>query len=461
MAKMERYVVQLDDELWFPDPHHGLEDGWFAIGGDLSPNRLILAYQHGIFPWYSFRDSEEPLWFCPMSRFVIFPSQIHVSHSMRTLMNKGIYHCSFNKDFDGVIRNCGRVNGRYETEGAWLSEDIIRAYTRLHKMGWVSSVEVWEGDQLVGGLYGGTYKKTFIGESMFSLKPNTSKIALIFLARYMEKNHLTMIDCQIESPHLKSMGGVHIDYEEYMRLLNEGIDYTIENVPIPMRPGAREVLDYCKKSGYLMAIATSTHKKQAYRCLENAGIFDYFDHIITGDQVSKGKPDPDVSMIGQERKAPDPKKLRPGDSVFVKSMNLKGTVMTVPDSRGFLQVRMGILNSKVNVNDLELIDEVTIQAPNLSRTGSGKVRMSKSAAVSMELNLLGKTVDEAVSELDKYLDDAYMAHLPSVRIVHGKGTGALRKGVHDYLRRQKKVASFRLGEFGEGDAGVTIVKFKD
>ena len=178
-------------------------------------------------------------------------------------------------------------------------------------------------------------------------------------------------------------------------------------------------------------------------------------------KIGKGKPDPDVSMIGQERKAPDPKKLRPGDSVFVKSMNLKGTVMTVPDSRGFLQVRMGILNSKVNVNDLELIDEVTIQTPNLSRTGSGKVRMSKSAAVSMELNLLGKTVDEAVSELDKYLDDAYMAHLPSVRIVHGKGTGALRKGVHDYLRRQKKVASFRLGEFGEGDAGVTIVKFKD
>ena len=142
-------------------------------------------------------------------------------------------------------------------------------------------------------------------------------------------------------------------------------------------------------------------------------------------------------------------------------MNLKGTVMTLPDQKGSLQVRMGILNSKVNVSDLELIDEVTIKAPNLSRTGSGKVRMSKSAAVSMEINLLGKTVDEAVSELDKYLDDAYMAHLPSVRIVHGKGTGALRKGVHDYLRKQKKVASFRLGEFGEGHAGVTIVKFRE
>ena len=175
----------------------------------------------------------------------------------------------------------------------------------------------------------------------------------------------------------------------------------------------------------------------------------------------KGKGDKDVSTIGQEHKVLDPKKLRVGDSVFVKSMNLKGTVMTLPDQKGSLQVRMGILNSKVNVSDLELIDEVTIKAPNLSRTGSGKVRMSKSAAVSMEINLLGKTVDEAVSELDKYLDDAYMAHLPSVRIVHGKGTGALRKGVHDYLRKQKKVASFRLGEFGEGDAGVTIVKFRE
>ena len=178
----------------------------------------------------------------------------------------------------------------------------------------------------------------------------------------------------------------------------------------------------------------------------------------------KGKKDKsakDVSTIGQERKVLDPARLHVGDSVFVKSMNLKGTVLTLPDQRGTLQVRMGILNTKVNVNDLELIDEVTIKAPNMARTGSGKVRMSKSAAVSTEINLLGKTVDEAVSELDKYLDDAYMAHLPSVRIVHGKGTGALRKGVHDYLRRQKKVASFRLGEFGEGDAGVTIVKFKE
>ncbi len=154
------------------------------------------------------------------------------------------------------------------------------------------------------------------------------------------------------------------------------------------------------------------------------------------------------------------KDIRPGDSVKVLSMNLKGTVSSRPDSRGCLFVQMGIIRSRVHLSDLELLDEPVINSPALQKTGAGKIRMSKSASVSTEINLLGKTVDEAVAELDKYLDDAYIAHLKSVRVVHGKGTGALRKGVHDYLRRQKHVASFRLGEFGEGDAGVTIVEFK-
>ena len=154
------------------------------------------------------------------------------------------------------------------------------------------------------------------------------------------------------------------------------------------------------------------------------------------------------------------KDIHPGDSVKVLSMNLKGTVSSRPDSRGYLFVQMGIIRSKVHLSDLELLDEPVINSPTLQKTGAGKIRMSKSSSVSTEINLLGKTVDEAVAELDKYLDDAYIAHLKSVRVVHGKGTGALRKGVHDYLRRQKHVASFRLGEFGEGDAGVTIVEFK-
>lgn len=154
------------------------------------------------------------------------------------------------------------------------------------------------------------------------------------------------------------------------------------------------------------------------------------------------------------------KDIHPGDAVKVLSMNLKGTVSSRPDSKGYLFVQMGIIRSKVHLSDLELLDEPVITTPSLQKTGAGKIRMSKSASVSTEINLLGKTVDEAVAELDKYLDDAYIAHLKSVRVVHGKGTGALRKGVHDYLRRQKHVASFRLGEFGEGDAGVTIVEFK-
>ena len=160
------------------------------------------------------------------------------------------------------------------------------------------------------------------------------------------------------------------------------------------------------------------------------------------------------------KKAVDPKALRVGDSVKVLSLNLKGTVSTLPDAKGNLFVQMGILRSQVNLRDIEPIDEPVITAPNFNRTGSGKIKMAKSSSVGIELNLLGKPSDEAISELDKYLDDAYIAHLPSVRIVHGKGTGALRKAVHNYLRRCKIVAEYHLGEFGEGDAGVTIVTFK-
>ncbi len=155
-----------------------------------------------------------------------------------------------------------------------------------------------------------------------------------------------------------------------------------------------------------------------------------------------------------------PKQLRIGDTVLVLSLNIKGTVSTLPDARGNLFVQMGILRSQVNVSDLELIEEETIRTPDMKSNGTGKIRMSKSLGVQTEINLLGKTADEAITELDKYLDDAYMAHLPSVRIVHGKGTGVLRKAVHNYLRKQKHVESFRLGEFGEGDSGVTIVTFR-
>jgi DNA mismatch repair protein MutS2 len=156
---------------------------------------------------------------------------------------------------------------------------------------------------------------------------------------------------------------------------------------------------------------------------------------------------------------PDPANVRVGDRVHVNSMNLDGNVLSLPDSKGNLLVQMGILHSQVSLKDITLIESAPEKVKASSATGAGKVKMSKSASVSTEINLLGLTVDEALMELDKYLDDAYLAHLPSVRVVHGKGTGALRKAVHNYLRRQKHVKSFRLGEFGEGDSGVTIVSF--
>lgn len=156
-----------------------------------------------------------------------------------------------------------------------------------------------------------------------------------------------------------------------------------------------------------------------------------------------------------------PTQIKPGDSVKVVSMGLKGTVSSLPDKNGNLFVQCGIIRSKVSLNDLVLIEEETINTGKMQRSSSGKLKMSKSYSISTEINLLGRTVDEALSELDKYLDDAYLAHLPSVRVVHGKGTGALRNAVHNYLRKNRVVKSYRLGEYGEGDAGVTIVEFKE
>lgn len=212
-------IFQLDDTISFPDPRLGEPDGLFAVGGDLSVDRLLLAYGNGIFPWYSFQYSDEPMWYCPMERFVIFPEEIHVSHSMRTLMNKGRYRMSFNEDFDGVISSCSRL--RIKEDGAWLGEDMMRAYKELHRQGFAASVEVWDGKTLAGGLYGVTIGRAFFGESMFSLAPGASKLALIHLARFFATHGGRLIDCQFETPHLKSMGGRHIGYDEYMRIISE------------------------------------------------------------------------------------------------------------------------------------------------------------------------------------------------------------------------------------------------
>ena len=218
-------VYQLDDELWFPDPHQGEDDGLVAVGGDLSVDRLLLAYSNGFFPWYSFQYRDEPLWYCPLQRFVIFPDEIHVSHSMQQLIKKRQYTVTVNRDFEGVIRGCATAQNRNTEDGAWLGPDIIRAYTELHRQGFAASVEVWQPSdgtsegRLVGGLYGVTLGACFFGESMFSLVPSASKLALIYLARLFQQHGGRLIDCQFETPHLRSMGARHISYEEYMEIL--------------------------------------------------------------------------------------------------------------------------------------------------------------------------------------------------------------------------------------------------
>lgn len=154
-----------------------------------------------------------------MKRFVIFPEEIHISHSMRSLLNKNRHEVTINRDFESVIRHCSQL--RYEEEGAWLGNDMINANTELHRQHLAASVEVWKDGQLVGGLYGVTIGRCFIGESMFSLQPSASKVALIALAQTMKDVGGRMIDCQLETPHLKSMGGRYISYEEYMKILSE------------------------------------------------------------------------------------------------------------------------------------------------------------------------------------------------------------------------------------------------
>ena len=214
-------VYELTEDLVFPDPRLGEPDGLIAVGGDLSEERLLLAYSYGIFPWYSFRDWPYPAWYCPMQRFVIFPDEIHISHSMRTLMNKKAYHVTFNDDFDGVIAGGSKVAVRYDMNGALLGDEMMKAYRHLNRQGYAVSVEVWnQENELAGGLYGVAMGPCFIGESMFSREPNTSKLALIHLARFMQRIGGKFIDCQLETPHLKSMGGGFTPYGEYLEIIN-------------------------------------------------------------------------------------------------------------------------------------------------------------------------------------------------------------------------------------------------
>lgn len=211
-------VFGLDvNRISFPNPTLAREDGLLAVGGDLSVERLLLAYTHGIFPWYN--PGDDILWWCPKERFVIFPKEIHVSRSMHKYMKKHSLQLQLNRDFADTMHRCRM---KRESEGTWISDEMEEAYQRLHKAGYAVSVEVFEDGELAGGFYGVLIGKCFFGESMFSEKENGSKAALVLFARLLEQHQFLFIDCQFHTEHLESMGGRFISWEEYEGMLREG-----------------------------------------------------------------------------------------------------------------------------------------------------------------------------------------------------------------------------------------------
>lgn len=208
-------IFQLDHTDTFPDPRYGNPDGFYAVGGEITPERLARCYPMGIFPYFAFRQ-EPIIWWAPQERFVIHTDEIHVSHSMRNTINKRRYHCTINESFADVLAGCACTDNRIEEENAWLGPDLLDTWMLLNEDGHAKSVEVWEGDDLVGGLYGFVCGRAFIGDSMFSLVPSASKLAMIHLARHMQSQGGGIIDCQLETSHLKSMGARYISYADYL-----------------------------------------------------------------------------------------------------------------------------------------------------------------------------------------------------------------------------------------------------
>jgi leucyl/phenylalanyl-tRNA--protein transferase len=205
----------LDNRLWFPPVEESMDDGLLAIGGDLSTERLLLAYGKGIFPWY---DGDVPLWWCPDPRFVLFPHELKISKSMRPLLNRGAFKFTINKAFGAVIKAC-RETERLGQDGTWINDDVEAAYNQLHKLGYAHSAEVWQNAQLVGGLYGIKIGKMFFGESMFSHVSNASKYAFIKYINRLTKEGVKLIDCQVYTEHLESFGARMIDRGEFLKYL--------------------------------------------------------------------------------------------------------------------------------------------------------------------------------------------------------------------------------------------------
>jgi leucyl/phenylalanyl-tRNA---protein transferase len=209
-------MYYVDKDLFFPPVSETDEEGILAIGGDLSPERLQLAYKSGIFPW--FNEGEPILWWSPDPRMVLFPDELIVSKSMRNILNRNQFKVSFNQNFKEVISNCQSIK-REGQDGTWISNDMIDAYCKLHEIGVAKSVEVWQDEVLVGGLYGIDLGHVFCGESMFSKVSNASKVAFIALAEYLRKNNYKLLDCQVYNPHLESLGCCEIDRAAFMFIL--------------------------------------------------------------------------------------------------------------------------------------------------------------------------------------------------------------------------------------------------
>ncbi len=219
----------LSKELYFPPVEEASIEGVLAIGGDLSVERLLLAYRNGIFPW--FNEDEPILWWSPPERMVVVPSIYKVSKSIRNLINQNKFRVTFNQNFREVITNCQQVD-RKEQDGTWITEDIIESYTKLHEMGIAKSVEVWQNDELVGGLYGVDLGHIFCGESMFSRVPNASKIAFVSLINYLKENNYKLLDCQVHNDHLEKLGAFEVSRETFIKVLKSStINFASNNLP--------------------------------------------------------------------------------------------------------------------------------------------------------------------------------------------------------------------------------------
>lgn len=214
---MPKKIHSLTQELWFPPVSETHDSGIIAVGGDLSMERLLLAYNSGIFPW--FEDGEPITWWSPEWRMVLFLDDLKISKSMRNILNRDVFKVTFNQDFKAVISNCQSVK-REGQNGTWITDDMIAAYCKLHELGHAQSVEVWQNNELVGGLYGVDLGCVFCGESMFSKVSNASKVAFIHLVQKLKKEGYLLLDCQVYNEHLESLGCVEIERDDFMMILN-------------------------------------------------------------------------------------------------------------------------------------------------------------------------------------------------------------------------------------------------